>query len=59
MFFGRDRASFGMCDFAASPTVHLLLLIAGIGLLVYMVNKNKDYQNNTGAGSCVVSLALS
>lgn len=54
--FGRGR-SFGICDFASSLAVHLL--IAGIGLMFYVVYKNKDYQNDTGAGSFVVSLALS
>jgi len=34
----------GKCDFSSSLTVHLLLLIAGIGLLFCLVYKSKEYQ---------------
>lgn len=54
-----ETVSFGICDFASSLAVQLLLLIAGIALLVFVVCKNKDYQNYTSAGSFVVSLVLS
>lgn len=44
VYFGRGKASLGICHFAASLIVHLLLLIAGIGLLFYLVYKSKEYQ---------------
>lgn len=55
MYFERGRAALGICDFASSPTVHLLLLIAEIGLLFYLVYKSKEHH---GAGSSVASVAL-
>lgn len=57
-FLGEAELPLGYVT-ASSLTVHLLLLIAGKGLLFYVVYKNKEYQNDTGVGSCVVSLALS
>lgn len=55
VYFERGRAALGICDFASSLTVHLLLLIAEIGLLFYLVYKSKEHH---GAGSCVASVAL-
>lgn len=48
MYFGRDKASFQICDFASSLTVDLFLLIAGIVLLFYPTYRSAERRHGAG-----------